>query len=156
MSKQHSYTSTIIWTGDRGQGNAAYGAYDRTWEVRTPGKPVITCSNDPLLGGDPSRPNPEDMLLSSLSACHMLWYLHLACNAGVLVSAYEDEPLGVGETSPNGAGRFLRATLRPTIRVKRGTDLASADALHQQVHQYCFIARSVNFPVAYEARYIED
>jgi organic hydroperoxide reductase OsmC/OhrA len=155
MSKQHSYTSTIIWTGDRGQGNAEYRAYDRTWEVRTPGKPVISCSNDPLLGGDPSRPNPEDMLLSSLSACHMLWYLHLACNAGVLVSAYEDEPVGVGETSPDGAGRFLRATLRPTIQVKRGTDLASADALHQQVHQYCFIARSVNFPVACEARYIE-
>jgi organic hydroperoxide reductase OsmC/OhrA len=155
MSKQHSYSTTIVWTGDRGRGNAEYRSYDRTWEVRTPDKPVIACSNDPLLGGDPSLPNPEDMLLSALSACHMLWYLHLACNAGVLVTAYEDEPVGVGETSSNGAGRFLRATLRPTIRLARGSDLARADAIHHQVHQYCFISRSVNFPVAYEATYIE-
>ena len=156
MSKQHSYTVAIIWTGDRGQGTAEYRGYDRTWEIRTPGKPVIQCSNDPLLGGDPSKPNPEDMLLCALSACHMLWYLHLAFQAGIVVTAYEDEPLGVGETSPNGAGRFLRATLRPAIRVRRGTDLASADAIHRQVHQYCFIARSVNFPVGYEAKYIEE
>ena len=79
----------------------------------------------------------------------------MRCEAGVVVTGYEDEPVGVGETSPNGAGRFLRATLRPTIRLGRGTDLAHADALHQQVHQYCFIARSVSFPVAYEAKYIE-
>ena len=96
------------------------------------------------------------MLLSSLSACHMLWYLHLASKAGIVVTAYEDEPLGVGETSPNGAGRFLRATLRPIIRVRRGTDLASAEAIHREIHQYCFIARSVNFPVEYEAKCIEE
>ena len=82
MSKQHAYGSTIVWTGDRGHGTSEYRGYDRTWEVRIPGKPVIRCSNDPLLGGDPSKPNPEDLLLSSLSACHMLWYLHLcAVNA---------------------------------------------------------------------------
>ena len=155
MSTLHSYTSAVVWTGDRGHGTAEYRGYDRTWEVRTPGKPVIVCSNDPLLGGDPSRPNPEDLLLSSLSACHMLWYLHLACNAGIVVTAYEDAPLGVGETSPNGAGRFLRVTLRPAIRVRPGSDLAKADAIHHEVHRYCFIARSVNFPVEYEATYLE-
>jgi organic hydroperoxide reductase OsmC/OhrA len=99
--------------------------------------------------------NPEDMLLASLSACHMLWYLHLACKAGVVVTAYEDQPIAVGETSPNGAGRFLHATLRPIIHVSRGTDLALADSLHGQIHQYCFIARSVNFPVEYAAKYLE-
>lgn len=156
MPQQHLYTSTIIWTGDRGSGTSEYRGYDRTWEVRTPGRPVIRCSNDPLLGGDPSKPNPEDLLLSSLSACHMLWYLHLACNARIVVTAYEDEPIGVGETSPNGAGRFVHATLRPKIRVQRGTVLAGADAIHREVHQYCFIARSVNFPVEYEATYVEE
>jgi organic hydroperoxide reductase OsmC/OhrA len=155
MSKQHPYTSTIVWTGDRGQGTADYRGYDRTWEVRTPGKPIIRCSNDPLLGGDPALPNPEDLLLASLSACHMLWYLHLACTAGIVVLGYEDAPLGVGETSPNGAGRFLEVTLRPAIRLQRGADLAHADAIHQQVHQYCFIARSVSFPVVYAATYSE-
>lgn len=155
MSKQHPFTATIVWTGDRGQGTAAYHGYDRTWEVRTPGKPVISCSNDPALGGDPARPNPEDLLLASLSACHMLWYLHLACEAGIVVLSYEDAPLGVGESNPDGSGRFVSATLRPVIRVRRGADLARADAIHQQVHRYCFIARSVSFPVDCAATYSE-
>jgi organic hydroperoxide reductase OsmC/OhrA len=85
----------------------------------------------------------------------MLWYLHLASNAGIVVKAYEDTPVGVGETGQRGEGRFLRAVLRPKITVERGADLMKADALHREVHNYCFIARSVNFPIAYEASYVE-
>lgn len=155
MTKTHDYTARIAWTGNRGEGTAGYRAYDRTWQVETPGKPVIACSNDPLLGGDPARPNPEDLLLASLSACHMLWYLHYASDAGIVVHGYQDNPLGVGEAGPGGAGRFLSATLRPVIEVARGTDLVKADALHHQIHKVCFIARSVNFPVAYAPRFIE-
>jgi organic hydroperoxide reductase OsmC/OhrA len=155
MSKEHDYTSLIRWTGNRGDGTGTYRGYDRTWEIRTPGKPVVHCSNDPLLGGDPTLHNPEDLLLSSLASCHMLWYLHLASNAGIAVSAYEDAPVAVGETEPSGAGRFLRATLRPVITVPAGTDLTEADAIHRQIHKVCFIARSVNFPVSYEATYLE-
>lgn len=150
---EHDYTSTVTWTGNRGTGTSAYRAYDRTWEVRTPGKPVIKCSNDPLLGGDPTLHNPEDLLLSALSSCHMLWYLHLASDAGIAVQAYEDMPLGVGESAPDGTGRFLRAILRPVITVPAGTDLTLADDIHHQISAKCFVARSVNFPVEYAARY---
>jgi len=153
MSREHDYTARVEWTGNRGQGTRTYRGYDRTWDVTTPGKPVIHCSNDPLLGGNPALPNPEDLLLASLSACHMLWYLHLASEAGIVVESYRDDPVGVGETSPNGAGRFLRATLKPHITVRDGADLLKADAIHHRIHDVCFIARSVNFPVAYEARY---
>jgi len=150
---EHDYTTRVVWTGNRGEGTATYKGYDRTWNVETPGKPVISCSNDPLLGGDPNLHNPEDMLIAALSACHMLWYLHLASDAGIAVQAYHDEPLAVGETDRQGAARFLRATLRPRIEVPAGTDLAQADALHHEIPKTCFIARSVNFPVDYKARY---
>lgn len=156
MSKQHPFESRIIWTGNRGDGTSSYRGYDRNWEIRTPGKPVTACSNDPLLGGDPALPNPADLLLSALSSCHMLWYVHLASQAGIVVTGYEDNPIGIGESSPNGAGQYVSATLRPTIRVKAGADLQRADAIHGEIHAYCFIARSVNFPVAYEATYHED
>jgi len=155
MATEHSYFAAIVWTGNRGEGTKTYRGYDRTWEIRTPGKPPVACSNDPLLGGNPALHNPEDLLLSALSSCHMLWYLHLASNAGIAVSSYEDAPEAVGETEPGGAGRFLRATLRPRIAVPRGTDLAKADAIHRDIHNVCFIARSVNFPVSYEATYQE-
>lgn len=103
-----------------------------------------------MLGGDPAKMNPEDLLISALSACHMLWYLHLASKAGIVVTGYRDDPMGYGETLANGAGRFLSAVLRPTISVVEGTDLKIAAELHHQVDEYCFIARSVNFPVRYE------
>ena len=153
-SKEHSYESTIRWTGDRGDGTRHYRGYDRTWDIVTRGKPVIHCSNDPLLGGDPSKPNPEDLLLSALAACHMLWYLHLASEAGITVRGYEDNPVGIGETGSNGSGRFLSATLRPVITVELGADLSRAEALHGEVDKYCFIARSVNFPVHVESKFV--
>ena len=155
MAGTHSYTARIAWTGDRGEGTRRYRGYDRTWRIATPGKPPVACSNEPLLGGDPTKPNPEDLLLASLAGCHMLWFLHLASNAGIIVRGYEDSAVGVGEVGPGGAGRFVRAVLRPRITVERGADLAKADALHGEVHRQCFITRSVNFPVTVEATYAD-
>lgn len=146
------FTSQIDWTGNRGSGTSGYTAYDRTWSVRTPGKPEILCSNDPALGGDPTLHNPEDLLLSALSACHMLWFLHLASDAGLVVTAYRDTPEAIGESEPSGAGRFLKATLRPQITLAKG-DPDQADAIHPRIHDVCFIARSVNFPVSIKATY---
>jgi len=146
---EHVYTSRVVWTGNTGRGTETYLGYDRTWEIAVPGKAVVPCSNDPLLGGDPSKMNPEDLLLSALSACHMLWYLHYAAEAGIVVTGYEDQPLGQGEVGPGGAGRFLGVTLRPVVTVAPGADLVVAEAIHHRIGQVCFIARSVNFPVTY-------
>lgn len=148
--KQHAYTSRIRWTGNTGEGTAHYRSYRRDWEVAVPGKPAIPCSNDPLLGGNKGLMNPEDLLLSALAGCHMLWFLHLASDAGIVVTAYEDDPEGIGELSPGGAGRFVKAVLRPRITVRPGADLAEAEAIHHRIHEVCFIARSVAFPVEIE------
>jgi len=152
--REHEYTSHIEWTGNLGEGTLTYKGYDRSWTMSTPGKPVLACSNDPMLGGDAMKYNPEDILLSALSACHMLWYLHLAAVAGIVVRSYSDDPLGIGETLAGGQGRFLRAELRPTITVDPGTDFVRADAIHGEVHDFCFIARSVNFPISCRATYL--
>ncbi len=146
----HQYFSHIAWTGNRGQGTSGYKDYDRTWDVAIAGKEMIHCSNDPLLGGDPSKMNPEDLLLSALAACHMLWYLHYAAVEGIVVEGYQDTPVGVGEVGHGGAGKFTAATLHPTITLRKGCDLDAAHAIHARIHEVCFIARSVNFPVTYE------
>ncbi|ESY08880.1 OsmC family protein [Mesorhizobium sp. C386A] len=155
MPRNHDYTCRIGWTGNRGDGTRTYRGYDRTWDIATAGKPVINCSNDPLLGGNPALPNPEDLLLASVSGCHMLWYLHLASDARIVVHSYTDEPLGHGESEPTGAGRFLSVTLRPRIEVEAGVDLDKAEAIHHRIHEVCYIARSVNFPIVVEAAYLE-
>ncbi|MDP4063682.1 hypothetical protein IMCC1933_13060 [Rhodobacteraceae bacterium IMCC1933] len=110
-------------------------------------------SNDPLLGGDPLLYNPEDLLITALSSCHMLWFLHLSFNSGIVVTGYEDHPIGHGESASSGAGRFVAATLRPQITLAPGMDAQAADAVHDQIHDVCFIARSVNFPVRITAQY---
>ena len=152
----HNYTSHIVWTGNRGEGTAHYRSYDRTWDVAVPGKPVVHCSNDPLLGGDPAKMNPEELLLSALSACHMLWYLHYASDAGIVVTRYADTPVGIGQLERGGAGRFVSATLRPVVTIRGHADLQVAQAIHHRIHEVCFVARSVNFPVSCEPEFVQE
>lgn len=150
---RHTYETEIVWTGNRGEGTRDYRAYDRTWDMAAPGKPVVACSNDPLLGGDPAKYNPEDLLVAAVSSCHMLWYLHLASRAGLTVYRYVDRPVGIGEGDSDGVGRFERVILRPTIVLAPGDDVTAADVIHDEIHRFCFIGRSVAFPVEHEARY---
>ncbi len=149
-TKRHEYSACIKWTGNTGEGTAAYNSYKRSWQLATSGKPLVECSNDPVLGGDPARHNPEDMLVASIASCHMLWYLHLCAVAGITVTSYKDIPLAIGEMEASGAGRFKSITLRPQIVITATSNIEKARAIHSDVDQYCFIARSINFPVEIE------
>jgi organic hydroperoxide reductase OsmC/OhrA len=146
--REHRYAVTIRWTGDTGTGTSGYRSYERAHEISAEGgKPPIPGSSDPAFRGDPDRWNPEELLVASLSACHQLWYLHLCAEAGVVVTGYADEAEGVMEETPDGGGRFVRATLRPRVRIARGCDPDLAIRLHRAAHEKCFIANSVAFPV---------
>lgn len=146
----HTYAVTVTWTGNRGTGTSGYRSYEREHEVVVPGKPVIPGSSDPAFRGDASRYNPEEMLVGSLSTCHMLWYLHLCSAAGIVVQGYQDVAEGVMIERPDGGGRFSEVVLQPEITVAAGTDLPKAEALHAEAHGLCFIANSVNFSVRCE------
>ena len=150
MSKKHQYETTVRWTGNKGTGTSAYRAYGRDHEIRSAGKPAIPASSDPAFHGDGSRYNPEEMLVASLSTCHMLWYLHLCAVNKVVVLDYEDQAGGTMEETDNGGGRFLEVTLRPRITVTPESDIETAQRLHHDAHEKCFIANSVNFPVGCE------
>ena len=100
--------------------------------------------------GDATRHNPEDMLLASLSACHMLWYLHLCAVNKIVVTAYEDQPEGAMEVVSGSDGRFTEVVLRPRVTIAAGSDAARAESLHEVANSKCFVANSVNFPVEHE------
>ena len=145
--KQHTYEVKVDWTGNDGEGTKSYRSYRRDHTISANGKPPIPASSDPAFRGDPSRYNPEDLLVASLSSCHMLWYLHLCAVNHVTVLAYEDAPSGVMNENDDGSGEFVRVTLRPKVKIAPGDDQARAVALHHEAHALCFVARSVNFPV---------
>lgn len=147
---EHSYEVRVTWTGDLGEGTSGYRSYARAHEILAAGKPPIPGSSDPAFRGDPARYNPEELLVASLSTCHMLWFLHLAAEAGVVVTGYRDDARGRMLETPDGGGRFTEVVLRPAVTVRAGTDPAAADALHHRAHELCFIANSVNFPVRCE------
>lgn len=149
--KQHEYSVTVRWTGDQGTGTSGYRAYKRDHEISASGKPVIPGSSDPAFRGDPTRYNPEEMLVASLSTCHMLWYLHLCADAGIVVTGYVDEPHGLMAETEDGGGRFTEVVLRPRVRLAAGADPEVAQRLHERAHHLCFIANSVNFPVTCQA-----
>ncbi|MBM3557466.1 MAG: OsmC family peroxiredoxin [Alphaproteobacteria bacterium] len=149
MSKAHRYHAKVVWTGNQGTGTSGYKDYARRHEISAGTKPVIAGSSDAAFRGEAERWNPEDSLVGALAACHMLWYLHLAAEAGVVVEIYEDQADGLMVMDPDGGGHFQAATLRPRVTLKRG-DAQTALALHDKAHALCFIARSVNFPVAVE------
>ncbi len=150
MGKQHRYETTVRWTGNLGTGTTGYKDYGRNHEISGSGKPVIPGSSDPAFRGDAARYNPEELLVASLSTCHMLWYLHLCAVNKVVVLDYEDHAGGIMEEAADGGGRFLEVTLRPRITVTTGSDLETARRLHHEAHEKCFVANSVNFPVGCE------
>ena len=148
--KRHNYAARTEWTGNLGQGTASYRAYSRDHAISAAGKPDLPGSSDPAFRGDASRWNPEDLLVASLSSCHMLWYLHLCAQAGIILLAYHDDAQGTMVEDAGGGGRFAQVILRPVATLAVGGDAALATALHEEAHRLCFIANSVNFPVSIE------
>ena len=153
--KQHKYSLSLAWTGNDGEGTKSYRSYRRDHVIESKGKPEIPASSDPKFRGDGGRYNPEELLVGSLSSCHMLWYLHLCAVNGVVVADYHDDAHGIMNEHENGAGEFTKVVLRPRVTISEG-DREKAIALHHEAHKFCFIANSVNFPVECEPTVIVE
>jgi organic hydroperoxide reductase OsmC/OhrA len=154
--KQHNYKIQVAWTGNQGQGTKTYTSYKRDHEITATGKPTLLASSDPAFRGDPARYNPEELLVASLSSCHMLSYLHLCAVNKIIVIDYQDEATGIMNEDANGSAAFVEVTLHPQVTVEADSDEARALSLHKEAHRYCFIANSVNFPVKHVARIIHQ
>lgn len=146
METTHTFRASLTWKGNRGSGTSSYNAYGREHVLHALGKPEIAGASAAVFRGDPNRWNPEELLVASLAACHMLWYLHLCTRAGICVTEYTDASEGTMRVLPDGSGRFEEVVLHPRVVLSAG-DAERAHALHEEAHRLCFIASSVNFPV---------
>lgn len=147
----HHFEIATVWSGNIGSGTLDYRSYRRDYECSGNGKSAaIPGSSDPAFRGDKTRYNPEELLIASLSACHMLWMLHLCADAGIVVSAYSDRASGDMALNSDGSGQFRRVVLRPDLTLADPSRAGELAALHDRAHQLCFIARSVNFPVEHQ------
>jgi organic hydroperoxide reductase OsmC/OhrA len=147
VGREHIYEATLEWTGAAAGPTSDYKSYSRDYRVLMPGKPVLAGSADPTFLGDPKLHNPEDLLLASLAACHMLSYLALCAREKIAVTSYRDEAIGTMAIKDRKM-RFVAVRLRPHVIIADPAKLERARALHADAHAECFIANSVNFPVA--------
>jgi len=145
--KKHEYKLTVKWTGNKGEGTSHYTAYERSHLISSTNKPDILCSSDSAFRGDKTKYNPEEFLLAALSSCHMLQYLHLCADAGVVVIDYVDAASGTMTETSAGGGHFTEVTLHPMVIVSNKSSVQLAESLHTKANELCFIASSVNFPV---------
>jgi len=96
--------------------------------------------------------DPEEMLVAALSNCHMLTFLHVAREAGFVVTRYRDAAEGVMEKNAEGRMAVTRVALRPEITwAGPEPSPAELDHLHHEAHEQCFIANSVTTEVVVEA-----
>jgi organic hydroperoxide reductase OsmC/OhrA len=89
--------------------------------------------------------DPEEAYIASIASCHMLWFLHVACDAGYEVIAYEDQAVGEMTKNEQGVLWISRVSLHPKIQWHETTvpDEAIVEQLHELAHRNCFIANSV-------------
>lgn len=149
--KKHTYEVKIEWTGNEGNGTLDYKSYNRNHVIIANGKyNVIEGSSDPSFLGEKTRYNPEDLFLSSISACHMLWYLHLCSVNKIVVTDYVDHATGVMEETENGSGKFTGVTLHPKVVITNLNMTTKANQLHEEANKMCFIANSCNFKIEHK------
>jgi organic hydroperoxide reductase OsmC/OhrA len=146
MPGTHRYETTTTWTGNTGEGTAAY----RSHQTAAEGRPAIAGSSDPASPGDAERWNPERLLVAALIQCHLLAYLHECAVGGLVMTAYVDQAAGTMAETPDGGGHFPEVVLRPEVTVADAAMTACARELHEAASELCFIANSVNFPVRHE------
>jgi len=147
MNKQHTYNLTVKWTGNKGHGTFDSRLYGRDHKIMIANKPDILASSDSSFRGDKTKHNPEEFLLAALSSCHMLWYLDICADEGVVVVDYIDQATGIMEEKIDRSGHFTEVILHPVVTVADSSMLKKANELHARANELCFIANSVNFPV---------
>ncbi len=162
MNEQHHYSLTIKWTGNSGTGTSNYKEYERSHSIYVDNKTEILASSDPAFRGDKTKHNPEELLIASISSCHMLWYLHLCAIAGIVVTGYTDNATGVMIETLGGGGKFSEVTLNPLVTISSNLLADKANELHKKANELCFISNSLNFPVYHkptckiEAKFIDE
>jgi organic hydroperoxide reductase OsmC/OhrA len=150
MADHPTFETHIRWTGEHVLPELSATSYTKAYELTPAGKPPILGSAPAAYGGESGRYNPEDLMLASLSSCHLLTFLAVAARAKVKVLAYEaggTAALGLHE----GKIRMVGATLTPHVRVGHAEDEAKLPALHEKAHANCFMSNSVNFAVTIQA-----
>lgn len=147
----HLFTSHLTWNDPAGASTVSPESYSRQYTIEIAGKADLVGTAAPQFRGDPALPNPEDLFLSAISACHMLTYLAIAAKSGIKVLGYRDAAEGTLQVGGPGGSRFTEVVLHPDVVISPDSDQSLALKIHDSAHRHCFIANSSSTPIRHEA-----
>jgi len=148
------YEATILWQ----RNGAAFldNKYSRGHRWQFDGGVEVPASSSPHVVPLPlsvtAAVDPEEAFVASLASCHMLWFLSIAAQRGLVVDSYRDEAVGMMGKNAEGRLAMTQVTLRPAVAFAGGKRPARQDieAMHHEAHEQCFIASSVKSDVRCE------
>ena len=124
----------------------------KTHQVFIDAKTPLTISAAKTFKGDETKHNPEDLLLSALSSCHMMSYFYVCAQNRIELLDYTDDAVGILELKSDGSGAFVSVVLNPVVTVLKTSMIDNALRLHKEANKLCFIANSCNFPIEHHAK----
>jgi organic hydroperoxide reductase OsmC/OhrA len=139
----------VILKWQRGGAEFTYQKYprDHTWSFD--GGHTMMATAAPAYLGNPANVDPEEAFVASLSSCHMLTFLAIACKQNFVLDSYGDEAVGYMERNADGKMAITRVELHPKITWGgvRKPSVEEDEKMHQFAHENCFIANSVKTKV---------
>ena len=152
MSIKHTFKATVNWEINEGESTVNPRTFSRNHEVLIDNKVTpLQVSAAKTFRGDDALYNPEDLLLSALTSCHMMSYLYVCAQNNIEVLNYTDSAEGDLEVTSSGSGSFKTVRLKPVVSIKDANQKELALSLHKEANSLCFIANSCNFSITHEA-----
>ncbi|MDQ3120866.1 MAG: OsmC family protein [Verrucomicrobiota bacterium] len=141
------HKATLRW--ERGDVEFSYQKYPRDHTLSFDGGHTMTATAAPAYLGNPANVDPEEAFVGSLSSCHMLTFLAIACKQKFVLESYEDEAVGHMEKNAEGKLAITRVELHPKIKFsgEKQPTPEELEKLHHGAHDNCFIANSVRTEV---------
>src|SRR5438094_8909522 len=129
---------------ERGGAEFVYQKYprDHTWSFD--GGHTMTASAAPAYLGNPANVDPEEAFVASLSSCHMLTFLSIACKQKLVLDSYVDEAVGHMEKNAESKLASTRVELHPKInwsgdRTPNGDEL---EKMHRGAYEHWLTANA--------------
>ncbi len=141
---------TLTWK--RGDLPFDYQKYSRDHTWKFDGGHEMQASAAPAYLGNPKYVDPEEAYVASLSSCHMLTFLAIACKQKFVLDEYVDEAVGHMEKNAEGKLAITRVVLRQKTKFSgdKQPTREELDKINHTAHEQCFIASSVKTQITVE------